>query len=197
MRKNTLIAITGGIGSGKTTVISAISSMGYPVINCDEITKALYKRAKVKRFIKKNFPSAVKGKVFLRVDKSKIAQKVFSDKTSHQILTDYLTELIFKKAVKSAKKLNGLVFIEVPLLFEKGYQNAFDKVLVVLRDKEQRINSVMSRSNLSREQVLERMGFQVNHEELDLSEYSVIVNDKDENSLKEKVLEFIKTLKAE
>ena len=196
MKKNILVAVTGGIGSGKSTAVSVISGAGYPVIDCDEITKSLYKTAKVKRWIKKHFPFAVSGKLFLRVDKSKIAQKAFSDKHSYCTLTDYLTELVFNKAIKHAKKLKGLVFIEVPLLFEKGYQDRFDKVLVILRDKEQRITSVMARSKLTREQVLERMAFQVIHEELDLSGYSVIVNDKDENALKEKVLDFLKKLKT-
>ena len=195
MRKKVLVAVTGGIGSGKSTALSVILGEGYPVINLDEITKKLYKTQRVKRFIKKNFPFAVNGKIFLSVDKAKIAKSIFSNKESHKKLTDYLTEKILYKGLKEANKLSGLVFMEVPLLFEGGYQNYFDKVLVVLRDKEERINSVITRSGLTREQVLERMSFQVKHEELDLSPYFVIENDKGEKELKEKVLSFINSIK--
>ncbi len=194
MRNNYLVAITGGIGSGKSTALSVILGEGYPVINLDEITKKLYKTASVKKWLKKNFPHSVSGKIFLRVDKSKISKTVFTDKLAHQKLTDYLAEKIFSRGLKEAKKHNGLVFMEVPLLFEKEYQNYFDKVLVVLRNKEDRINSVIARSNLTREQVLERMSFQVDYDGLDLSPYTLIVNDKGEKELKEKVISFINSI---
>lgn len=196
MRNNYLVAITGGIGSGKSTALSVILGEGYPVINLDEITKKLYKTASVKKWLKKNFPHGVSGKIFLRVDKSKISKTVFTDKLAHQKLTDYLAEKIFLRGLKEAKKHNGLVFMEVPLLFEKEYQNYFDKVLVVLRNKEDRINSVIARSNLTREQVLERMSFQVDYDGLDLSPYTLIVNDKGEKELKEKVISFINSINS-
>jgi dephospho-CoA kinase len=196
MRKNFLVAITGGIGSGKTTVIKEILNNGYPVINCDEITKKLYKTAKVKRWVKTNFPTCTSGKLFIKVNKKALAELVFKDKKALDRLTDYLTELIFKKAIKSAKKKKGLVFIEVPLLFEKGYQEQFDKVIVVLRDKEERILSVIKRSNLTKEQVVVRIDNQVDYESIDLSKFIVINNDKDIVALKEKVISTLENLKT-
>ena len=197
MRKNCLVAITGGIGSGKTTVSKEILNNGYPVINCDEITKKLYKTAKVKRWVKTNFPTCVSGKFFINVNKKALAELVFNDKSAHEILTDYLTALIFKKAIKSAKKKKGIVFIEVPILFEKGYQQSFDKVIVVLRNKEQRILSVIKRSNLTKEQVVARIENQVDYDRIDLSKFIVINNDKDEKALKEKVISTLENLKSE
>ncbi len=197
MRKNFLVAITGGIGSGKTTVSLEILNSGYPVINCDEITKKLYKTVKVKRWVKTNFPTCVSGKFFIKVNKKALAEFVFTDKSALDRLTDYLTELIFKKAIKSAKKKKGLVFIEVPLLFEKGYQEQFDKIIVVLRDREERILSVIKRSNLTKEQVVARIESQVDYDRIDLSKFIVINNDKDKNELKEKVVSILENLKTE
>ena len=197
MRKNFLVAVTGGIGSGKSTVISEISKKGYPVINCDEITKKLYNTVKVKRWVKINFPTCTSGKFFIKVNKKALAELVFNSKSSHETLTDYLTALIFKKAIKSAKKKKGLVFIEVPLLFEKGYQDYFNRVIVVLREEEERILSVMKRSNLSREQVLARIKNQVDYFKIDLSKYIVINNDKDEEFLKESTLKIVEKINTE
>ena len=89
------------------------------------------------------------------------------------------------------------MFIEVPLLFEKGYQQSFDKVIVVLRNKEQRILSVIKRSNLTKEQVVARIENQVDYDKIDLSKFIVINNDKDEKELKEKVISALENLKSE
>ena len=75
-----LIAITGGIGSGKSTVTKIISSLGYPTISCDAVTQQLYKSQKVLRKIKKIIPSGVIGTLFLKPDKQRIAQIIFNDK---------------------------------------------------------------------------------------------------------------------
>ena len=88
------------------------------------------------------------------------------------------------------------IFVEVPLLFECSYQNEFDKVLVVVRDKNARIESVKARSNLSTEQVLARMNNQVDYDTIDLSNYIVINNDGDKQNFERKILEIAKSLES-
>ena len=56
-----LIAITGGIGSGKSLVLSTLKKQGYPTLSSDEIVKTLYKKPAVKKILKGVFPTAVKG----------------------------------------------------------------------------------------------------------------------------------------
>jgi dephospho-CoA kinase len=80
------------------------------------------------------------------------------------------------------------VFVEVPLLFECNYQNEFDAVMVIARDKNARIDSVKRRSNLTEEEIISRMAKQTDYDSFDLTPYFCIANDSDELSLKEKVL---------
>ena len=69
---------------------------------------------------------------------------------------------------------SGLVFAEVPLLYEANLKDEFDQVIVVTRDKEKRIKSVMERSLLTNAQVLSRMNMQVNYDEIIFSSERII-----------------------
>lgn len=192
MKKNTLIAITGGIGSGKSLVLDTLKEKGAKTLSCDLVTDEVYKKLFVKRRLAKMFPSAKSGRIIPHVNKKEIAKTVFSNKAKLKELTDFLTPIILKETLKKAKKLTGQVFVEVPLLFECNAQNEFDKVVVVKRNLEDRIQSVIKRSNLSREQVIERINSQFNYDNADLSHYQVILNDGNIETLKQKTLELIK-----
>ena len=194
MKTKKLIAITGGIGSGKSFALSVLKKAGYQTLSCDEIVGELYQRHTIKRLLKKMFPSAVSGYFNLVIDKTEIARLTFNDKEKHAELTNAITPLVLKEIEKRAKKMHGLIFVEVPLLFERSYQDQFDGVLVIMRDKTARIESVKARSNLSTEQVLARMNNQVDYDAIDLSSYSVINNDGDKESLEKTVLSIAKSL---
>lgn len=189
MKLNKVVALTGGIGSGKSYALSVLSDAGYPILSSDEIVKELYEIHAVKKKLKRLFPLAVSGKKDLVVDKSIIASTVFKDEKLHQKLTNTITPLVLKQIKKRTKKMVGLVFVEVPLLFECKYQKHFDAVMVIMRDKKSRIESVMKRNNMTEEQVLERINKQVDYDNLDLSECLVIENDGDLSFLKSKVLQ--------
>ena len=191
--KNKKIAITGGIGSGKSTVCEILLELGYPVISCDKITTELYQKRKIKLLLKKIFPHAVKGFFNPKIDRAKISASAFNDKALHVRLTQTITPLVMREVERKSKKFSGTVFVEVPILFECNYQNYFDAVLVIKRDKTARIESVKARSNLSEQQVLERISNQVDYDSLDLSNYTLIIND-DLNTLKDKVLSAINLL---
>ena len=190
--KNIKVAITGGIGSGKSSVLKAVSELGYKTISCDQITTDLYQKRKVLRLLKKLFPSAVTGFIRLKLNRAELAKHAFSSDTGYAKLTNAITPLIIKEVERRALKMDGTIFVEVPLLFECNYQDSFDKVIVVTRNKATRIQSVMERSNLLEDQVIERMNRQVDYDSLDLNDYIVINNDGDIESLKIAVLNSIK-----
>lgn len=192
MKKNSLIALTGGIGSGKSLVLKILNDLNEKTLSCDQVTDSVYKNRHVVCWLGKTFPHAKTGKIIKRIDKKKIAKTVFNDRQKLKELTDFLTPVILEQTLKRAKKLRGRVFIEVPLLFECNAQDKFDSVIVVKRDLEERIKSVMARSNLTKEEVLKRIDSQFDYENADLSAYDVILNDKDEESLKQKVINLIK-----
>ena len=189
-----LIAITGGIGSGKSLALDIIRNAGFYTLSCDQIVKDLYKTHKVKSVLKGIFPTAVSGKERLRVDTKKIADITFFDKDKHAELTNAITPLVLDQVLKKASLKKGLVFVEVPLLFECGYQDRFDGVIVISRKLDDRINSVKKRSNLTKEQILARINAQVDYSKMDLSSYKVIANDGDKLALENTILEYIKSL---
>ena len=193
-KQNLLIAITGGIGSGKTTALSILNSLGYFTISCDKITADLYKKRAIKKIIKGLFPTAVSGKLFLKVDKKEISKIVFNDKILNDKLTDTLTPIIFNESIKIASRQKGIVFVEVPLLFEKNYVDKFDKVIVITREKQAKIQSVMARSNLTEQEVLSRISMQVDYDNLDMGDYIVIDNNGDLEQLKGRLIKAVHTI---
>ena len=193
-KKNILVAITGGIGSGKSTALTLLYEMGYFTISCDKITADLYKKRRIKKKLRELFPTAVSGKICLTIDKREIAKLVFSDKQLNNALTDTLTPLIFNESLRKASKQKGIVFVEVPLLFEKNYADKFDFVIVITREKLAKIESVMARSRLTKEEVLSRMSMQVDYDNLDLSNYLVIENKGDIEQLKKRLIKAVHTI---
>ncbi len=194
MKKNKIIAITGGIGSGKSFALSVLEKEGYPVLSSDKIVNELYKKNSVKRKLKRLFPTAVSGFINLTIDKKVIAKAVFNNKEKHQQLTKAITPLVLKQIKKRTKTIEGLIFVEVPLLFECGYQTEFDGVMVIVRDKKSRIDSVITRSNLTEQEVLARVSYQLDYDSLDLSEYIVITNDGDKQRFTNLILSTAKKI---
>lgn len=188
MKKNKLIAITGGIGSGKSCVLSILNKAGYNTLSCDEITSQLYQKRKTKLLLKKLFPSAVKGFFNPKINRQEISRIVFSDKQQLALLTNAITPLVLEEVKRQAKSLDGLVFVEVPLLFECNYQDQFDEIMVVKRSLKDRIESTKKRSNLTEEQIFDRINNQVDYESLDLNKYIIIDNHGNIEGLTDKVL---------
>ena len=192
-----LIAVTGGIGSGKSTALSILTERGFPVVSCDEFTRKLYEEHSVKARLKELFPSAVTGTTRLRADKKAIASICFNDDESYKKLCDALSMPTFAAALKRADTLgksHDLVFMEVPLLFEYGLQSEFDEVLVITRPLNERIESVKKRSGLTEAEIRARIARQFDYSAARLSDYIVIENDGTKERLKEKLLSAVNKL---
>lgn len=193
MSKTRLIAVTGGIGSGKTAVTEFIKEAGYPVVSCDEITAELYRSERFLTELAEVFPRAIKkagtgGNERLVADKKAIAKEAFSHPEKYEKLNTLVTERVFFSSVARAKELaetakNLSAFIEVPLLFENGYENFFDNVIVVKRNVSARIAAVKARSNLSENEIADRMKKQYDYASLP-PRATVIKNDGDLAELK-------------
>ena len=188
MKHLKMIALTGGIGSGKSQALNFLQDAGYKTLSCDSVTSELYEQDKIKCKLKKLFPTAISGEKHLVIDRKAISQVVFADKLQLEKLTALITPLVLKEVKSRAKKLGGVVFVEVPLLFERGYQKHFDAVIVIMRELKSRIESVKTRSNLSEDEIVARINNQFDYEKEDLSDYIIIKNDGNLISLKEKVL---------
>ena len=186
MKRIVKIAVTGGIGSGKSLVLNYLGEMGYKVLSCDEITKKLYATHDVKGMIKNKFNGVVSGNKRLTIDKKKLATQVFSDPKKRRELEDIIHPIVLKKALNSANK--------VPILFERDYQKHFDGVIVVLRAEQDRINSVMERSSLSADEVKKRISSQIDYGSADLSECYIIENNGGLDKVRQELLLIIKKI---
>ena len=194
MKQNKVIALTGGIGTGKSTVLEIIKDLGYPVYSCDNEYKELTKDKAFLEKLKVIFPFAVDGDYNL--DKVALAKTVFENKEELKKLNDFTHPYILKSIFDKIKESSAtLSFVEVPLLFEGGYQTLFDGVIIVKRDLEERIASIIKRSALTKEEVLKRIQNQFDYESLTVGEYTVIENGSLE-SLTDRVSDCIKKLQV-
>ena len=176
MKQNNIkIAVTGGIGSGKSLACDFFGQSGYPVFSCDKIYAELLERGSLQSEIVAEFGEEVIN-ADLTLNREKLSQIVFDDKERLAKLNKITHGKIFEEAFKRAERYRGIVFFEVPLLFEGGYEDLFDGVVVVLREESQRILSVVQRDGVAEESVKKRIKSQFNYNISDFAQYYVIHN---------------------
>ncbi|WP_117238495.1 dephospho-CoA kinase [Thermus sediminis] len=156
-----IIGLTGNIGSGKSTVAAFLREMGYPVLDADLLAERAreLKRAELKAL----FPEAFHGE---ELDRRRLAQVVFSDPERLRALEALIHPEVRRLLWEELARLGApLVFLEIPLLLEKGWEERLDGVILVAAPLEERLRRVMARSGLSREEVLARERAQMPEEE--------------------------------
>lgn len=169
-----IIGLTGGIGSGKSTVANMFKELGVPVYNSDERAKYLMNTSlDIKRqLIKLLGEEAYKGD---KLNRSFIAEKVFSNTNLLAKLNDIVHPIVRNDFIDWTKKQDySYVIQETALLFENKVQDLYDSIILVTAPKETRIIRVVDRDKSSREQVIARMNNQLDDEaKLNLSNYVI------------------------
>ena len=185
MKESLKIAITGGIGSGKSTVIDILSKLGFKVVSLDEVyAKLLDDQDFVMQLCNQFDIQPVLSENKIMLDRKALSEKVFSNAQLLAKLNAFTHQKIFESAFKMQE--NSVTFYEVPLLFEGDYQHKFDRVWVVMRDKNARIASAVARDG-NEQRVLSKVKNQVDYDKLDLSLHTIIKNDGDIQSLQNEV----------
>ena len=142
------IGITGGIATGKTTLLNLIKDLGFPVISCDDIVKELYSSDKIKQLIKNEFGSQVLSPDG-EVDKKTLLNLILKSEEKRKSLESLIHPLVKREIEKfleiSQQKGLPLVFVEVPLLFECGWEDMFDEVWVITCNKETQRKRILER----------------------------------------------------
>ena len=155
------IAVTGGIGSGKSLVMQMLKEMGFPCFSCDEIYKEIIKTQDYVEKIKEAFPSVV---VDGKIDRKRLGAFVFQEESKLEKLNEIAHPLIMSSLYAQMEKCqNKLIFAEIPLLFEGNLERNFDKTIVILRDLIERIESVQTRDCIAEEEVKNRMRAQFDY----------------------------------
>ena len=183
------IGLTGGIGSGKSSVAAIFASLGAEIIDTDEIAHQLTRpESPVLTSIRDQFGDSV----FLpdgQLNRAKLRQLVFSDPAAKTALESILHPLI-RQEVENRLDRSRTVYavIVVPLLLEtSGYRELVDRVLVVDCDESNQLARTMARSNLSKAEVLSIMSNQLRRNERLVHADDVLDNNNDENGLHEQV----------
>lgn len=188
MKQNrVLVGITGNIGSGKSTVCNIIKNKAFSVISCDEKTEEAYKIAKTQ--LQLTFGKEIYDGE--SVDKKKLAQIVFNNNELRKKLNDILHPVILEIIKMEVNRFNGAVFVEVPLLFEAGFQSFFDEIWLVISSKSKIIDRVKLRDDISKEDVEKRINSQISDNEKIEKANVVIRNDSSLDKLEQDVNEEI------
>ena len=186
MRK---VAITGNIASGKSEVEKILSSLGYKLIDTDEISHSLLQNdEEIKKQILDYFGKSVFDENN-NVSRKALAGIVFSDKEKLTRLEKIIHPKVFLKIGEffNQNKTEKICFVSVPQLFETKTHIAFDKILFISAPEELRKKRLMERNNLSEEEALLRINAQNSEKsKIEKSDF-VVYNDKDLNYLKEQV----------
>lgn len=183
-----IVGLTGGIGSGKTTVAQLFADQGVPVYNSDiEAKKLMNSSKKLRKEIKALFgKEAYKKK---KLNRSFIAEKVFGDKKLLKKLNSIVHPAVRKHFKLWAKEQKARYVIqEVAIIFEQKNQEFYDKIILVTAPKEERIARVLKRdANQDRSNIEKRIANQLpDIEKMDLSDY--IIDNQDLEITKVKVL---------
>ena len=157
-----IIGLTGGIGSGKSTVANYIASKGIPVYIADEEAKKIMEREDVKQKIQNLFDQSVFNSDN-SLNRKKIAELVFNHPEKLKKLNTIVhpeVQLHFKNWVKEHKNY-PFIIKEVAILFETGGNKQCDKVILITAPEEQRIERAMKRDNVSKDSILSRIKNQI------------------------------------
>ena len=156
------IAVTGGIGSGKSTALKILKELGGDTFSCDEIYKEIFRSDDYIKKVGTLFSTALKNN---QIDREILSKLVFQAPENRKKLNELAHPLIMRELYNQMEKSeNKLVFAEVPLLFEENLEAKFDKVIVIVREKSARIQSVKERDGLSQEKIEERMRAQFSYD---------------------------------
>ncbi|MDB5209124.1 MAG: dephospho-CoA kinase [Flavisolibacter sp.] len=174
------IGLTGGIGSGKTTIAKIFELLNVPVYYADAASKRLYKIDKeLMQKMKQHFGDDIYNKDEL--DRTKLASLVFNDPQKLELLNSLVHPPTIRDAVEwMNQQTTQYIIKEAALLFESGSNAGLDYVIGVYAPQDIRIKRVMERDNATQEEVLNRMARQMDEEtKMKLCDF-VITNNEQE-----------------
>ena len=198
MKKKLKVVITGGIGSGKSSVSKIIESFGFPVIKADDLAKELMlkdesvKKKIIKTFGKESFTE--KG-----INTKYLAENVFNSKDKVDKINSIMHPPTIKRIEEISKRLfekHNLVFVESALVYEAKIQKLFDYVILIYAEEEIRIARKLEKNGMNRADIEKRMSFQIPDEKKTNRAHFVIDNNTTLAELESRtkfVIELLKT----
>jgi dephospho-CoA kinase len=180
-----IIGLTGGIGSGKTTIGKWFESKGIPVYIADKEAKALMNRSKV---IKRKLIALLGESAYLngKLNRDYIASKIFNDKS----LLTKMNAIVHPKVASHFKhwlKKQDAPYVvkEAAIIFENNLEHQYDYIITVVADKELRIKRVINRDKVTKSKVESIMDNQLSDKEKIEKSNFVIENNNLEDAKKQ------------
>ncbi|SDB43410.1 dephospho-CoA kinase [Flavobacteriaceae bacterium MAR_2010_188] len=173
-----IVGLTGGIGSGKTTISDMFKKLGVPIYIADTEAKRLMNKSKtIRTKLIKLFGAEAYNDHGL--NREFIASKIFNDKNLLEEINHIVHPEVAEHFSKWIKNQDApYVIKEAAIIFENDMQNQFDFIITVVADKEARIERLLKRENISRERILSVMANQMSDDEkTDKSDFTIINND--------------------
>lgn len=174
------LGVTGGIGSGKTTVCRVFEALGTPVFSADDEARVIMDSDET---VMKQV-NALAGKDMYssgKLDRMEMANIIFNDRELIKKINKIIHPVVTSRFLDWERSQDALyAILEAAILFESGAAKLLDKVLTVTAPEEERIERVVKRNNLTREQVIERINNQSDDNyKISLSDF-VISNSENE-----------------
>ena len=170
------IGITGSIACGKSTVSNYLKEKGYTIIDADELGHIALTSDEVKEKLKKNF-----GLTILEnneISREKLGKLVFGNDENLKILNSivhpYIRKIILQ--LQENHRDERFVFLDIALLFEAGFEDLVEKIIVVHVDEKIQLARLMSRNALSKEQAMFRIESQMSSKDKSILGNYVIDN---------------------
>lgn len=196
-KKEAWIAISGTIASGKSSVLRYLSFLGYPIFDCDVINADLQKKGQ------KGYEKIVAcfGREILNeadeINRQKLAECVFSNDTERKKLESIMHPLILERLneIRSCMKQNA--FVEVPLLYELGWEKYFDDNWLIVSDEKKLVERCVNERGMDEKAVAMRIKAQMKTEDKKKKAAVVIENNEDLESLYRKIDELLERRRYE
>lgn len=164
-----IVGLTGGISSGKSTVSSYLKQLKIPVIDADEVArKVVEPNSQGAREIRKTFGSDVFEEDG-SLNRQKLGALIFSNTENRQKLDDLLQPLIkimiLDEIEEYRQKGETMIVLDLPLLFEKQYEELCEEIIVVYIPRELQLERLMRRNQYTKQEALSRIDSQLSIEE--------------------------------
>ncbi len=190
------IGLTGGIGSGKTTVAQLFEKLGIPVYYADDRAKELMlHNTKIKKQLIRHFGknAFIDGKL----NRKYLAELVFNDKNKLKELESIVHPAVRKDFTEWAKKQTApYIIVENAILYKSGMDQLVDYVIVVTTDTEKRFERIIKRDKIDKEEIEKRINNQEKESELLKKANFTISNNNNIEHLRKNVKLIDKKLKT-